>query len=70
MACAAAVPLPPAPVWPLLEEPVLVVFFLAVVVKALFEEVTFSFFDLDEELEPLGVFRITMVDLVPIPVVS
>ena len=70
MACAAAAPLPPAPVWPLLEEPVLFVFFLAVVVKALFEEVTFSFFDLDEELEPLGVFRITIVDLVPIPVVS
>ena len=49
------------------EEPVAVVFFL-VVVMALFEEVTFSFLVLDEELEPLGVLRITMVDLVPMPV--
>ena len=65
LACAAA-----APVWPLLDEPVLVVFFLVVEVMALIEEVTFSFFVLEEELEPLGVFRRTMVDLVPIAVVS
>ena len=46
----------------------MVVFFLPVEFMALFEEVTLSFLVLEEELEPLGVLRITMVDFVPIPV--
>ena len=55
---------------PLLEEPVVVVFLVDfVVVMALFEDVTLSFLVFEEELEPLGVFRITIVDFVPIPVV-
>ena len=40
-----------------------------VVVMALFDDVTLSFLVFEEELEPLGVFRITIVDFVPIPVV-
>ena len=70
MACTPAAPLPLAPLWPLLlDELVIVVFFLVVEVMALFEEVTFSFLVLEDELEPLGVFRTTTVDLVPMPAV-
>lgn len=47
-----------------------VVFFLPAVVTPpmLPEVVTLSFLVFDEEVEPLGVLRITMVDFVPMPV--
>ena len=47
----------------------LVFFLLAVVTPpTLPDEVTLSFFVFDEEVEPLGVLRMTIVDFVPMPV--
>ena len=56
----------------LLEKPtalVAVILVDSIVDLALFEDVTLSFLVFEEELEPLGVLRMTMVDFVPMPVV-
>jgi len=50
------------------DPPAFVVFFLVDVVTGLFVDVTFIFLVLEDELDPLGVLRMTMVDLVPMPV--
>ena len=53
------------------DEPPLVVFSLTLVVPCALPEaveVTLSFLVFEELFEPLGVFRTTIVDFVPIPV--